>query len=542
MDRLERLFANFPWKFKIVALIVSFILVSGAVGVVGGFFIDKQNQRTQISVAEALERLDTATKARNSMMDMARAKAELIAAAESKTVRKNAVSVIRAASMLDENIQLLAKALPDNPKVSQLAEELKTIRPIEIQIIKYGKQNKDKLALEKMDSIKGSISNIGRLAEELVNSERDNVNQRMAQSVTDGRKALLYLGIGLSIAMGVGLIISLFAARLLSLPLNRTVKAMSSLASGDLTIQIDAFGKDETGQTLQALDRTVQNLHKMVTSVQGHSVRVSREAEQLSNAAMDVSGLSNHLHQEVQRIQADTSIVSNAADTATDQLNDAAVNTESTAQTAENAAKRMLEMVKTFDRFQHEMEVTVEATKQLSQAAETITSVVGTVNNISEQTNLLALNAAIEAARAGEHGRGFAVVADEVRHLATNTREATQQIQEMADAIATNVDTTVSSLGSALEDANNNIQELQVIATESSEGSEKARNLREAMQGVVGLMTEQRDAVRGITAALDKLANLSESSSNNADKVQISSTNLTESADSLDSAVKQFNL
>jgi methyl-accepting chemotaxis protein len=273
-----------------------------------------------------------------------------------------------------------------------------------------------------------------------------------------------------------------------------------------------------------------------------NSSRLSQEAEHLNTSASDAFAVSQKLHQGVQRIQSDTSVVSTATDNATAQLNVAANNAQSTAQSAAAAANQMLEMVTTFERFQQEMEGTVETTRKLAQAAETITSVVGTVNNISEQTNLLALNAAIEAARAGDHGRGFAVVADEVRHLATNTREATEQIQQMADTISSSVDSTVSALGTALKDARNHINDLQEIAASSSQGSEQARDLQQVMHQVVDLMTEQQNAVSGITSALGELVQLSESSNSNAESLRASSSSLTNSAEELQSTVRQFTL
>jgi methyl-accepting chemotaxis protein len=542
MNSLDKLLSNIPWKAKIIGLIMSFIVIFGVTALIAGFLIDRQNHATQSTVSLALERLDAATNARNAVLDMARAKAELIAAEEAGQIRKNAIGMIRAAAILDENIQLLEQKLPDQPKVGELAAELKSIRPVEIQIIKLGKANKDQEAFGKMQSVQASIKKIAGLSDELVATERETLLQGMQQSITASRTILISIGIGLAIAFGIGLLISIIAANLLTRPLLHTAKAIDALASGDLSIKVNAYGRDETGQTLSALQTTIKKLHNIISGLHTNSSRLSQEAEHLNTSASDAFAVSQKLHQGVQRIQSDTSVVSTATDNATAQLNVAANNAQSTAQSAAAAANQMLEMVTTFERFQQEMEGTVETTRKLAQAAETITSVVGTVNNISEQTNLLALNAAIEAARAGDHGRGFAVVADEVRHLATNTREATEQIQQMADTISSSVDSTVSALGTALKDARNHINDLQEIAASSSQGSEQARDLQQIMHQVVDLMTEQQNAVSGITSALGELVQLSESSNSNAESLRASSSSLTNSAEELQSTVRQFTL
>jgi len=142
------------------------------------------------------------------------------------------------------------------------------------------------------------------------------------------------------------------------------------------------------------------------------------------------------LHDSVVEIQDDTALVTSVTDNVAARLGETAEVAQQTSKTTREASEQLLETVREFEKFQADMENTAKATRELSSAADEVTSITDTIRDISSQTNLLALNAAIEAARAGDHGRGFAVVADEVRQLAKRTEEATSEISGLVEGIS----------------------------------------------------------------------------------------------------------
>ncbi len=542
MNRAEQLFANIPWKTKIVGLIASFIFANLVISASIGWLIDQRNQDTQHRITGALEKLRAATTARESIIRMSAAKASLIAANEASNIRQAAIASIRASSMLDESIQRLKGSLPGEARVKQLAELLKRMRPGELKVIKFGKKNLDDKAREASEALRADANKVSRLANELVASEEQAMANSTAAAVGATRQTLLTGGIALAAVMLAALVIAWIAANLLTNPLKRISDGIRELASGNLAIQIAPGGRDETGQTLSGLSTTIANLHDMVERLRNRTAQITAESDQLDQMSSGITDLSTRIHHSVQAIQTETSVVSTATDNATSELTASAAITQQSAEAASESAEQINIITESFTGFQREMDHTMSLTHELAQAAETITNVVGTVSSISEQTNLLALNAAIEAARAGEHGRGFAVVADEVRHLAANTREATDQIRELAETISSGVGSTVSSLEHALQDAQGNIDKLQAISHSSHESSKHAQSLRKRMQGVVDLMSKQQQAVTAITSALDELAQLSQTSSTNATTLQASSQTLNDSAMELNEAVQQFTL
>lgn len=250
-------------------------------------------------------------------------------------------------------------------------------------------------------------------------------------------------------------------------------------------------GSEVTDQFNLALE----SIQASLLDMQSASEQMSVDAAQLLNDGQQLIDSMQHKMDQVERIAAatgqmsagseHTSQMSQEAETAAIDASDAVRQGTETAQHSQDSVKKLA----------HELTIAKDTVSKMAGSVEEIKAVLDVINKISEQTNLLALNAAIEAARAGEQGRGFAVVADEVRTLASQTRGSTEQIQE-----------TISSL---VDSSNASVQSVQKCFT-FADDSMKSVNDNEALLDTIETRAQHvRDSIREIASALEEQANAS---------------------------------
>ncbi|MGF6668528.1 methyl-accepting chemotaxis protein [Pseudomonas monsensis] len=325
------------------------------------------------------------------------------------------------------------------------------------------------------------------------------------------------------------ILLALLLTRSIVTPLNRAVQVAQTIADGNLSKDIEIDGKDEATQLLQALATMQTNLRKTIEQIAGSATQLGAAAEELSAVTEEASRGLQQQNNEIE--QAATAV--NEMTAAVEEVARNAVSTsEASNQSTQAAREGRDQVVKTVDAIQtmtHDVQSTAQMIEGLAAQGRDIGKVLDVIRAIAEQTNLLALNAAIEAARAGEAGRGFAVVADEVRALAHRTAQSTQEIEKMVAGIQNGTGEAVSSMqqsnqrtqttlemaraaGVALEQITQSIHQINernlVIASASEEQAQVSREVDRNLVNIRDLATQSAAGANQTSAATHELSRL----------------------------------
>lgn len=344
--------------------------------------------------------------------------------------------------------------------------------------------------------------------------------------------AVILVAAGLWVAMGV--------AR----PVHRASTMLNQIASGDadLTRQMPVDTQDEVGQLAKSFNHFVNQLKVLIKAVSNTAQEVNNTASQLNDAASKTEKNTENQQMSVDMVAAAINemgatvqeIAQNANDTA-----DAAKQASMESKEGQTVVNNTVNGIKSlFDKMQNASKVITTLATDVGE----ISTVLAVIKGISEQTNLLALNAAIEAARAGEQGRGFAVVADEVRTLAQRTHESTEEINAMIVKLQNGAQDAVSAMNSGVETAHDSVENADT-AGKSLEKITQAINAITDLSMQVATATEEQSSV--VNELNNHILNIKTMSDDNTQETKIISercSNLTQSSGKLTSMVSQFKL
>ncbi|MFV0595533.1 methyl-accepting chemotaxis protein [Shewanella sp.] len=310
---------------------------------------------------------------------------------------------------------------------------------------------------------------------------------------------LLLTQFGLSVVV---LLLSVLAiswlVSLLLGPLGRVSQALARIAdgNGDLTQRIEVDTQDEVGVLADSFNRFVGSQHQLISHIRQLASELDADAER--------SLKTNHIAvAELQRQQQEVAMVATAVTEMASATNEIAANAENTATAAQQSAtssfqgKELVNKTRSsINSLADEVAQATDVIEDLSRHAQSISSILATIQGIAEQTNLLALNAAIEAARAGEQGRGFAVVADEVRVLSRRTQDSTQEVHATIETLQRTTAKAVSLMESSQMLAGNSVEDANAAA-KALEEITQAVNVISDMAGQIATAAEEQTQVTG---------------------------------------------
>jgi methyl-accepting chemotaxis protein len=296
------------------------------------------------------------------------------------------------------------------------------------------------------------------------------------------------------VALLVGLIASLLITRLIVKPLRSVIGIAQRIAAGDLSGHIEVSRRDEIGQLMLAMQQMGAGLSGIVSGLQAG-------IEQLATSAHSLSAVTEQTNREVSSQQQETEQVATAMNQMTATVHDVALNAEEAALAAQSADDKVdsgqavvRQSLQRIEQLASSSASASHSIESLSAEIQNIGTVLGVIKSVAEQTNLLALNAAIEAARAGEQGRGFAVVADEVRALAKRTQQSTEEIERLVSSLRTGASASVAQIQSSGELVKLAVSD--VLQTESALGSiASAVSMIQQMNQQIAAAAEEQTSV-----------------------------------------------
>ncbi len=538
----ERFLGRFSWRTKILALTGIMSLGSVAVGAMGAYSILNLSKQVNKANASAAVRMNTVEDAQFALLRMGIAQTEVIARVDKKEIRVASVAAIKAASDLDEKLAKLREVLPEDANVAELQQLVKEINPKRMEVIKLARKDRDLEALRALEVMEPLFRRVDELSETVINEQRIAMDNQLVEIEDAGTNTVYMLMIFVAVSFAVSVALSLILARFAVKPMFALEKAMQSLSEGDLCMKLETGAKDEVGRMVNAMSKTVGDLHSIVTNIYAGTETLGTQSESVAQTADSIHDVSTRLHSSVKDIKQDAEIVNSTTQGAVAELERAAMRAQQSADTSESMAHKINDTAVSFERFQENMEHTAQVTRELSDTADTITAITKTIRDISSQTNLLALNAAIEAARAGEQGRGFAVVADEVRQLASRTEDATSEISGLVETISSSVGNAVQMLEGSVNESRENIERLKSVSDETSLSRDQSVHLRDAMHEVVQMIGEQERAVNGINDAVNSLVDLSDETNSQIELLHGLSGELNGAATDLGHVVDKFKL
>jgi methyl-accepting chemotaxis protein len=396
-------------------------------------------------------------------------------------------------------------------------------------------------------SMKKSKENLQALEKELTQtrdeSRSDFINA--VKEVNARSEKVLAVGMVMGVIVMVLLIgIAFWVARMVTADIKDVAKSLQDIASGeaDLTIQLKSKGKDEVGELVRWFNTFVQRLRGIIGEVVNSTSHLAAAAEEMSNIVMQAKEGAGHQQQETEQLASATNEMTATIESMAQYASEAAQAAQQADQESVGGKNVVAGTIDTIDALVSEVEATSSAIHKLEQESTNIGKVLDVIRDIADQTNLLALNAAIEAARAGEQGRGFAVVADEVRVLAQRSSQSTSEIREIIERLQSEARDAVQVMQSGREKAKESASQAAQAGNALEVITSKVSGINKMNTEIALTAAQQSSVAEEINRNITNINNIAQETAEGAGQTATASEELAGLAMRLQGLVGQFKV
>jgi methyl-accepting chemotaxis protein len=344
------------------------------------------------------------------------------------------------------------------------------------------------------------------------------------------------------LGFGVGIFFSFYLGTIIRKPLNRLAQQSSAIASGDLTVQITQETTEEIGQMASSfaamktnLQQTLSQFTEATAAVASASAEISASTEQMAAGTQEqgqqATDVSSSVEQMSKTIHENSRNATRTVETA-----------NSAKQAAVHGGQVVQESITGMKRIASVVNKSAETVRALGQSSNQIGEIISVIDDIADQTNLLALNAAIEAARAGEQGRGFAVVADEVRKLAERTTKATKEITEMIKKIQHDTGDAVSSMEQGTREVEQGIKLADAAGSSLQTIVEISQKVTDMISQIAVASEQQAGASEEISKSVEGISNVAQETASGIQQIARTAEDLNRLTENLQQLIDRFKL
>jgi methyl-accepting chemotaxis protein len=540
---------NVKTATKILTIVALFSTISIIIGVIGIRNMATFHHAGQKIYEKELMGLYYAEEANVEILHAARAEKNTIIAStpEQRTKFKE-----QHQKAMDGVKECLAKAKPlfwtekGKALAAKLEEEIAAWTPISNKVIELafvGTQDSFHSAAElsfgearnKVNAVEETVDQMQKVKQS--NAEKINKEDAELFSTTTTIMIVLILG-----GIALGIFFAIIIARMITVPLKQSVEVAEAIAGGDLTRTIHLKRSDEVGQLAAAMNTMVQNLRTLISQTTDISTGIASASNQLHSTAEQIATGAEEVVAQINTVATASEEMAATSNDIAHNCSSVAEASKQTADSATDGAAVVSETIRGMNTIADQVRNTATTVAALGTRSEQIGEIVGTIEDIADQTNLLALNAAIEAARAGEQGRGFAVVADEVRALAERTTKATREIGEMIKAIQNETKAAVHSMEVGVSEVEKGAVSSQRSGQALDEILERINEVTMQVNQIATAAEEQTATTAEVTSNIQQVTDIVSQSARGAEETASAAAQLASQAQQLQNLVSKFRL